>query len=537
MSSQFGTSGFLFDTNEVSFSKNKWFIIIPGFFWILYHFITLSRSPLPYFDEAFFASITRSLQDEGLLMLKMSTVPRFENEEVLFYGPVYFYIQLFITNIIGWGIFEFRLLSLLCGFGIVTVIMLIAKSLSIKRGGFITLFYILIFDPELNANMHSARMDSLALLTFLLGIYMFFFSRLKSLPSAFLAGLFLAVSLLTTPRIGFLFLILPVGFFIELYISQRKDSKILKPKSLPYNILIKYIITLIIIIVPFLLWVILKAGGIEKYLSEFQNNPGLNVFIKYFNVPKFYLLPAFGLYIIITLVALLFILRNRDESVSLNWRCVPLLIVPLIYIIFIKGGYFVYAMPILYLGVIYLVLNIFKIEGLINKWSRKVFFLLVMGILFINLAIIGFKSLYLVEFWEARNPHFFETYFESKKINKQNILASHQYHYVVADQNQYISNEDNRDLNANKADKLQIRFAFITTKAYNREPEYFKSLGFRKIEKFEIMEPANSFLAKLLSKMPLDVLQTYEGFFLQREIGFVGDNSSLLIQEKKSDFE
>jgi hypothetical protein len=39
MSSQIGTSGFLFDTNEVNFSKSKWFIIIPGFFWILIYII------------------------------------------------------------------------------------------------------------------------------------------------------------------------------------------------------------------------------------------------------------------------------------------------------------------------------------------------------------------------------------------------------------------------------------------------------------------------------------------------------------------
>ncbi|TRU02504.1 MAG: hypothetical protein EWV61_10675 [Microcystis aeruginosa Ma_AC_P_19900807_S300] len=537
MSSQFRSSGFLFDNNEVSFSKSKWFIMIPGFFWILYHLITLSRSPLPYFDEAFFASITRSLQDEGLLMLKMSTVPRFENEEVLFYGPVYFYIQLFITNIIGWGIFEFRLLSLLCGFGIVTVIMFIAKRLSIKQGAFITLFYILIFDPELNANMHSARMDSLALLTFLLGIYMFFFSRLKSLPSAFLAGLFLSISLLTTPRIGFLFLILPVGFLLELYASMRRGSKISLPKLFPYSILIKYTITFIIIIVPFFLWIFLKAGGIEKYLSEFQNNPGLNVFIKYFNIPKFYLLPAFGLYVMIILVTILFTRKNRDQHTSFNWKIIPLLIVPLIYIIFIKGGYFVYAMPVLYLSVIYLIFNIIKIKGLINKWSSKVLVSFVIGILFINLAIFGFKSLYLIQFWEARNPDFFESYFESKRISKENILASHQYHFVVANKNHYISNEDNRDLNANKADKLQIKFAFIATKAYEREPEYFKSLGFREIERFKIKEPKNSYLGKLLSMIPLDVLQSYEGLYLQREIGFVGDKSKLLIQENKTNSE
>lgn len=507
------------ENDKFSHLKSKWLIIIPGSLWILYHFITLSRSPIPNFDEAFFASITRSLQNDGLLMLKMSTYPRFENEEVLFYGPVYFYLQMFITNCIGWGIFEFRLLSLLCGFGIVAVVMLIARSLSIKGGGFIVLFYILIFDPELNASMHSARMESLALLNFLLGIYLFFFGRLKSIFSALLAGLFLAVSLLTTPRIGFLFLIIPIGFFIELNASKDSDTGNRSTKFLPFTVFIKYAITFIIITVPFFLWVILKAGGIEKYLSEFQNNPGLNTFIKYFNIPRFYLLPAFGIYAIIVIVTFFLSFRKRNQYSKLNWRIIPLLTVPVIYIIFIKGGYFVYAMPILYLGVMYLISHNVKIEGLINKWGRITFSLLVIGILFLNLSIFGFKSLYLFEFWESRDPNFFESYFDNKRISKENILASHPYHFTVSKQNQYISNEDNRDMNAYKADKLQVKFAFITTKAYEREPAYFKSLGFREIERFKVKEPKNSFLGELLSKMPLDVLQSYEGVFLQRDIG------------------
>lgn len=534
MSAVFGTPNFLFDSQEKENSKSKWFIIIPGIIWILYHFITLSRSPLPYFDEAFFASITKSLQDEGLLMLKMSTVPRFESEEVLFYGPVYFYIQLFITNLIGWGIFEFRLLSLLCGFGIVIMIMLIAKCLSIKKGGFIMLFYILILDPELNANMHSARMDSLALLTFLLGIYFLFFSRIKSMSSILLAGVFLASSLLTTPRIGFLFLILPIAFFIELYFAKRRISGALLPRLAFFNILKKYIITFIIIVVPFFIWVIFKAGGIESYLGEFQNNPGLNVFIRYFNLPKFYLLPAFGAYTLVLMITLIFSFRHRDQFVNFNWRIIPLLAVPLIYVIFIKGGYFVYAMPILYLGVIYLILNIIKIEGLINKLGKNILFILVMGLFIINSSIIGFKSLYLLEYWEARNPQVFESYFDSKKISKENILASHPYHFVVAKQNRYISNEDNRDLNADKADKLQVKFAFITTKAYEREVEYFKSLRFREVEKFKIIEPKNSFLTKLLSRMPLDVLQSYEGVYLERDIGSAQDSLQDLSKNGRS---
>jgi hypothetical protein len=85
-------------------------------------------------------------------------------------------------------------------------------------------------------------------------------------------------------------------------------------------------------------------------------------------------------------------------------------------------------------------------------------------------------------------------------------------------ENMYISNDDNRDLNNIKADSLMIKNAFISVKFYEKEKKYFNKLGFKEIERFSVPHQNEGFLHKIVLKLPLDILTSYNGVFLQRKI-------------------
>ena len=150
---------------------------------------------------------------------------------------------------------------------------------------------------------------------------------------------------------------------------------------------------------------------------------------------------------------------------------------------------------------------------------KGIFTFCLFGLLAINIAIFSIKLLYLIGSWQARDPHFFGSYFKEKHLKEENILASHPYHFVISEKNRYLSNDDNREMDAVKADRLKVRYALVTIKSYENETRYFKQLGFKEVERFKVLDQNNGFLSRILSKLPLDIIQSYDGVYLQREIG------------------
>ena len=510
------------EKNKLNFNLT---LIVIGMFWILFHFVTIERSPLPNFDEAFFASMTKSFQEDGSLMLRMSTMTKFENTEVWLYGPIYFYCQSIITENIGWGIWQFRLLNLIAGFGIVIVILGIARNLKFNRSTIVLLFIMLILDPELNTNMHSGRMDSLAMLFFLIGIYFFYFGRKKSNLSILIASIFFSAAMITTPRVGFLYIILPISFFLEIFFCIKRSNGSSLRKYEFWPIVIKYLFTFIIITVPFLLWIIFRVGGLQIYLKEFTEYDVLKSLVSFFHLPRFYLLPAAIFYLLILIVYTpVFFNRNHiNTSISLkntviDWQIISISLIPIIYMIFIKGGYYVYMMPVLYLVITYFSFHEkFLFEFWFSRSIRplKYFYF---GLLLINVSIFCLKLSFLNVSWQSRDPKYIEKYLKQKSIKNENVLASHPYHFFISNENMYISNDDNRDLNNIKADKLMIKNAFISVKFYEKEKKYFNKLGFKEIERFSVPHQNEGFLNKLVLKLPLDILTSYNGVYLQRKI-------------------
>src|SRR3954469_18144463 len=93
--------------------KYKIFILIISLIYVVYHLVTLSYSPLPWFDEISFASITNSyIKSHTFFQEALAISTPGQNS---MYGPLFFALQAWIIKLFGWSMFNFRISNLLFG--------------------------------------------------------------------------------------------------------------------------------------------------------------------------------------------------------------------------------------------------------------------------------------------------------------------------------------------------------------------------------------------------------------------------------------
>ena len=498
------TNPFNTNNSKVNWKYNHSFVfILFSIIIFVFHIVTLQRSPLPWFDEVFFANMTKSLQSSGKLYLPMST-GQYEGEEILHYGPIYFYTQAFITKWLGFGLLQFRTLNFLSGVGILVIMIQIARKLFISPTLVCFLFLFLIFDPAISSNMHSGRMDALAMFLFLLGFYFYFVSS-KSLKSSIFASLLFSFSILTTPRIGFLFLVLPVKMFYD-YLFTRCS----------FNYLIKtHVLVYIIIFTSFLCWIFFKIGSINDYILLFSQNSTFETLYTLFHLPPIYQLPAFIYFCFLFIYLLVNLLFKKDivfDKKIDKSLVVSIIIMPFIYIVFIKGGYTIYLMPFLYLAILNFINFLQK-----SNISIKIHSIILSVLLAINVFLFLYKSIILISSWNSRNSELFSSFFFQKRIFNENILASHQFFYQVQKNNNFISNDDNRSIDFKKADSLNLTKAFIAKNKYAKDSLFFNSLGYKVVDSLITPKEQTLFVEDLIGRFKLDIIQDYDCYYLIRK--------------------
>ncbi len=246
--------------NKLSKDKrhsNKVYWLFAIMLYITFHLLTLTVSPLPWLDETFMASITDSLISENTYKVKYAAFT--QQSEFLLYGPVYFQLQKGILKLIGFGIFQFRLLNFVCGlFSVFFIYKLVKSQLSKPTVLFIILAILL--EPVFARNLHSGRMDFLALLL-LLSSYISYTSintttKYKLLLSI-TTGILLALAMLTTPRIFFGFF-----FFVFQFFSTAKNRQKL----------FQHIVIAITFLLLYALWIYTKFNNINSFINIYYNN-------------------------------------------------------------------------------------------------------------------------------------------------------------------------------------------------------------------------------------------------------------------------
>ena len=170
--------------------------------WIVWHVATLTRSPVPYYDDTFFASVGDSLERAGELKLPVS--PLHISGPVYLYGPIYFAVQAFVFRHLGFGIFQNRILPLLFGLGIVVVAFASVRQAGVRRAVALPPCIALALDPTLHLSMHGGRMDTVALF-FILASFLVLqksWASESALALSATSGVLAAAGILTTPRPG-----------------------------------------------------------------------------------------------------------------------------------------------------------------------------------------------------------------------------------------------------------------------------------------------------------------------------------------------
>ncbi|MEM1136331.1 MAG: glycosyltransferase family 39 protein [Bacteroidota bacterium] len=253
----------------MNFTSGKYQIIflVTVMVYLLIHLVTLTSYPLPWYDETYMAAIGKAFLETGRFT---KTVAYFTDTptEDLRYGPMYFIVAAFVFKVLGFGIFQFRLIAFIAG--IFTFWLSLKIYFTEKNNVLIAwcIIAVLAIDSFYFRCMHEGRMDLLAscfMLTAHLFILKVFHLNKKDktiLKALFIAGFFAAISLLTSPRLGFalpLLFIYLLGFFI------------FKNPSLLLKALISFLLPFVSI---YSIWIFYAFGGYTHFINFYIENLG-----------------------------------------------------------------------------------------------------------------------------------------------------------------------------------------------------------------------------------------------------------------------
>ena len=161
-----------------------------------WHLLTLTQTPLPWYDEVFFAGIAQNVaKGNGFY-----TLPTLQHAAypALFYGPLYFWLQAAVIKAIGLQLFSFRLLPLAAGLGCLALMCYYTRGYNGWRRWLP--LGLLALAPLFISSMHNGRMETLAAFFLLLAFSPVLLQQALTPGRAVWAGCFMALALLTTPR-------------------------------------------------------------------------------------------------------------------------------------------------------------------------------------------------------------------------------------------------------------------------------------------------------------------------------------------------
>jgi len=224
----------------------------------LLHLITLTKSPIPWFDETYFASLSLSLSQGNGFEANVSPLLEAHNPQAKAYGPGYLLLNAAVFKAFGFGIFQNRMLGLLSGFMAILVFLKLALLCKVDKSWGWPIALCLLADPIFAQSMHSGRMDTLAVLCMISAAFMAY----KMLEDAawkwaIAAGLLSGFCLLVSPRPAFL-LVAFWGAFVLVGLLQKR-----------FEILGKAMAIGSIAGGLYLLWIYFGFGGLEEWSAYF----------------------------------------------------------------------------------------------------------------------------------------------------------------------------------------------------------------------------------------------------------------------------
>lgn len=374
--------------------------------YVFYHLITLCISPLPWFDEVVFASISNEFSSTGKFFLKAA--PFLRDTEIFEYGPVYFLFTGAVIKFLGVGILQVRIISLVFGFLCFGIIYKLFNFIGIEKKYKFLCITILLFDPIFNSSMHGARMDTTALFFSITSLYFYLKnSNTRFLDNPYklsiLSGIFASLAILTTPRA--VFILIPICLLWINDFIANKNWKILYYK----------IIWVIIIVTIYSLWFLYAFGSFQNLFNAYKNiADSINVgfFVPILEIPL--------IIISATIVLIRIVLEGRKYFTTLNTICI-LSIILFYFLVDDTGAYSVYISPF------YVLLICSGLKGC-NYGLGNI--LLYVIFLFYGLIFI-LKGCFIFSSYSFREPSHIFNFISANVPKKSKIIGDEKFYYSV----------------------------------------------------------------------------------------------------------
>ena len=477
-----------------------WFILLG------YHIATLPISPLPWFDETYFASMTLHFLETGEFFPDIGPLLERYYPQAKAYGPAYFLVTAAFFKTLGFGLIQLRLPALLFGFLFLPLAFKIMEFSGIQSRIRLLILGIMAFDTIFLQNIHSGRMDSMALLCTCFGVFHLLqgFRNERWLSFA-IAGISFGLAILTTPRIAVNLLgpaVMTLMFFLWSPGQKRFGFGLLVCAG---------------IIGMYSIWVFWGFGGFSGAYQYFFGRPKEVLYYQnlaegYVSIRKYipvFQYPILGIFVCFLTVGLYF-RRGLD---ILFW--IGLINLVAFYVLVKDTGiYSIFAMPWLYLCLGSLAQN-FSYHKSIPRYFTAAFIL----ILGMNFSIFIIKNTTVWLFASSRDTTKVQEQISAQIPKGSRVIGDEVYYYFVKSAGsdfQYLERGAGTDLRkAYHLNTYNFQYIVVRNPPSNvYEFEFYKrGHTFRPCGQIQ-MENPGAFalsLSHFLSKLRVEVPRGYQG--------------------------
>lgn len=473
----------------------------------LWHLWSLTYSPLPWYDETFFASITKALIEGNGFNPEICPI-KTNGREVLTYGPIYFLLTSASTKIMGMGIFSFRIINLLFGALSIVLFYNIQKKVGVSPIFRQIVTLLIIFDVIFLQNSHSGRMDLVALF-FALWAYLAYFSK-ENIQRNILMAATASLALLTTPRIAVL--------VVPLFLYALAQSIIHK----------KWQTAGILSLLPLLIysiWIFYAFGSPGEFISYYIGGGGTNDTETNNNLMRFIggnlYLPFYQWPMIVSgglAATYLLIHRSYKEPVFL---C--LLPIFFFYVLVLDtGAYSAIVVPFWYLLVAMGLQYFFTAEKNRSHSPRLVKAIpgLLISLIFVfNTGIFVLKSITIAGTLPERNPAPLDQWLDKHLPEGDKVVGDDRYYYACIKkkcQFQYIDRtESNQQRALFHKNLYRPDWLFISSQTTSQTIDAYKK-HFIFEQEYHYTPPAtNQTIQNFIDRLPMPISSSYKGTLIK----------------------
>lgn len=357
-----------------------------GIAYIIFSFATISFYNLPFCDEVYYADAAFSYHLNGNFKVPID-FPRTSGE--VFHVPLFLWLQSKVFDLVGFGIWQVRLLPVLAGMLVFIIYSFLTYRYTCSY--LMTLLFVLLFvtDRAVNFNLHSGRMEMPSLLLLSLSMIFFHFSMqmkrsMPSLVSVVVASLLLSGAFLVSFRMAIA--AIPTVLLLLAY-------RPLKDKLFFRNLITYWILAAI----PVLIWLFIAYGN---PLSAYRETTGLTSFKDHFGVLSCFVgnvlrRPNEAPKMLFFYACTAFLLIKHRQWIRTDFFVCMSLLVALGFVLFVTelGSYRATIFPFIYLIIVVC------LSRIVSPLASKVAFFCVVLLILINCIYMVPRLLYWSIHW------------------------------------------------------------------------------------------------------------------------------------------